>query len=121
MPRLWAEGLVQLDTMPCPAQVHSKRWSRFIDDAAKFADRWAAKAAALGWGPEDIWGCDGRKPVERLDHAGLVWLLDGKELLALTSETAVIRAKTGATQTYVRRRHDIGVSGVVLAWDLERP
>jgi hypothetical protein len=107
--------------MPCPAQVHPKRWSRFIDDAAKFADRWAAQAAALGWEPEDLWGCNGRKPVERLDQAGLVWLLDGKDLVALTSEIASIRTKTGAPLTYVRRRHDTGACEVVLAWDLERP
>jgi hypothetical protein len=61
-PRAWAEGFAQLDPARPPDDVPAKRWLRFVDDAGKFLDDgWAAKAAALGWGPLDLFGCDGTK------------------------------------------------------------
>ena len=59
------------------------------------------------------------KPIERVDQAGLVWLLHGKELIALTQETATMRTKTGATQTYHRKNNGEKAADVVLAWELE--
>jgi hypothetical protein len=41
---------------------------------------WAEKAAALGCGPLDLFGCDGERPFARIDHAGLLWLLNGTRL-----------------------------------------
>jgi hypothetical protein len=51
-PRAWAEGLARLDPAHPPSDVPPGRWVRFIDDCGMFLDGgWAAKAAALGWGP----------------------------------------------------------------------
>src|SRR5262249_18035368 len=51
-PRAWAEGFARLDLSKPPADVPPKRWLRFIDDYGRFLDGgWAARAAALGWGP----------------------------------------------------------------------
>ena len=41
LPREWAEGIARLEAMPPPANVPPRRWEQFIDDAARFADRWA--------------------------------------------------------------------------------
>jgi hypothetical protein len=92
------------------------RWRLFIDDCGRFLDRgFAARAAALGWGPHDLFGCDRDRPVARIDQAGLLWLLRGHRLVALTADTAVIETPTGARQTYRCRPSE---PGCVLAWEL---
>jgi hypothetical protein len=81
-----------------------KRWQRFVDDLGKFLDSpFCAVAAALGWGPYDLFGCDRDRPFARISQAGLLWLLNGDRLLALTENTATIATKTGAQQTYRRK------------------
>jgi hypothetical protein len=36
-----------------------RRWQSFLYDCARFLDSgWAEKAAALGWGPYDLFGSD---------------------------------------------------------------
>ena len=116
MPRKWTEGVARLCAMPAPADVPERRWLRLFDDCSRFADRWAATAAALGWGPLDLWGCDPARPFARLDKQGLLWLLDGRELVALTADNATIRTASGATLIY--RRRASGPELVVLAWEL---
>src|SRR5262249_41148743 len=77
-PRAWAEGFARLDLSKPPADVPPKRWLRFIDDYGRFLDGgWAARAAALGWGPLDLFGCDRERPFADVDHQGLLWLLNG--------------------------------------------
>jgi hypothetical protein len=73
--------------------VPAKRWLVFIDDCGRFLDGgWAEKAAALGWGPIDLFGVDRNKPFARIDHAGLLWLLNGDKLIELDCHKAVIEA-----------------------------
>jgi hypothetical protein len=55
------------------------------------------------------------RPFARIDYAGLLWLLAGDKLIALTADTATVETCTGARQTYRRRP---GEPGRVLAWDL---
>ena len=74
-----------------------------------------AVAAALGWGPHDLFGCDRDQPFARIDQAGLLWLLNGDKLIALTQNTATIERQTGARQTY-RRKPNGGDR--MLAWEL---
>jgi hypothetical protein len=72
------------------------RWLRFIDDCGRFIDDgWAAFAERLGWGPLDLFGCDRTKPCARIDRAGLLWLLNGRRLLALAADTAAIATASG--------------------------
>ena len=118
LPREWAEGVARLHIMPRPPNVPIRRWDQFIDDAARFADRWGAKAAALGWEPVDLWGCHPDQPYQRFDALGLVWLLNGNGLAALSPDAATIRTRTGALQTYRRRAVP---PGTVLAWELTQP
>ena len=94
-----------------------RRWQTFIDDVGRFLDsRFAEKAAALGWGPYELFGCDRDRPFARIDQLGLCWLLAGNRLVDLSESEAVIEIwTTGAWQTYRRK---LGEPGRVLASDL---
>src|SRR5262249_43959468 len=95
VPREWAEGAAMLDPNRPASDVAAKRWWQFVDDVGRFLDDgWAQHAAALGWGPADLFGCHPRKPIARIDRQGLLWLLYGRRLLALTADTAVIETPT---------------------------
>src|SRR5262245_12300962 len=119
VPRAWAEALARLEPSQPPADVPPKRWLRFIDDCGRFLDNgWAIRAAALNWHPLDLFGCDRERPFARLDHAGLLWLLNGRQLLALTADTAAIATPSGGSLTFYRRPVEPG--RVVLAWELKQ-
>ena len=117
-PRLWAEALARLDRANPPGDVPLHRWRLFIDDCGHFLDQgWADRAQALGWGPLDLFGCDRERPLARIDHAGLLWLLHGRKLVAITTETASIETQTtGVRQTY--RRQLVEGDRIVLAWEI---
>jgi hypothetical protein len=122
IPRAWAEGFAQLRPERPPFDVPPKRWQQFIDDIGCFLDAgWAEKAAALSWGPLDLFGCDRERPFDRIGHAGLLWLLDGDRCVELNRQTAVIERRTGTRQTF--RRRPVAFGEIVLAWELvpERP
>ena len=116
IPRAWAEGFARLDPERPPSDVPLKRWQCFIDDVGRFLDSpFCAVAAALGWGPHDLFGCDRNRPFARIDHAGLLWLLNGDKLIALTENTATIERRTGARQTYRRKPNE---PARMLVWEL---
>jgi hypothetical protein len=116
VPRDWAEGLARLDPSRPPHGVSLARWHEFIDDVGRFLDAgWARRATALGWGPNDLFRCDPRCPATRKDTAGLLWLLGGGELVALTATSAAVRLPNGAVQTYRRKPQQ---RGAALLWDL---
>lgn len=96
VPRAWAEALARLDPNRPPGDVPLKRWRRFIDDCGSFLDDgWVARAIAIGWGPQDLFGCDRERPFDRVEHAGLVWLLGGDKLADLRRDSAVIDRAMG--------------------------
>ena len=74
-----------------------------------------AVAAALGWGPLDLFGCDRDRPFAWIDQAGLLWLLNGDKLIALSENTATIERRTGAREIYCRKPTE---SDCVVAWEL---
>lgn len=118
VPREWAEGFTRLDRTKPPSEVPSQRWLRFIDDCRRFLDGgWAARAAALGWGPLHLFGCDRKRPFARLDHRGLLWEINGGRLIELHRDRAIIETASGARQSY--RRQPLEVGRVVLAWELQ--
>ena len=115
-PPAWAEALGRLDPVCPPCDIPPMRWLRLIDDCARFIDDgWAARAEALGWGPLDLFGCNRDKPFARISQAGLLWLLEGRKLLALTADTAAIATQSGGKLTFYRRQLE---TGGVLAWEL---
>jgi hypothetical protein len=116
LPRALLDGVARLDRDRPRGDVPLKRWQRFVDDAELFLDNdFSAVAAALGWGPLDLFGCDRDRPFARLDQCGLLWLLNGNELIALSENTATIKTRMGAPQTW--RRKPTG-PGQVLVWEL---
>jgi hypothetical protein len=115
-PRKWAEALARLDPARPPADVPDGRWQRFIADCGVFLDGgWAGRAAALGWVPLELFGCDRAKPFARVSRQGLLWLLNGRPLLALTGDIAAIANSTGGRLTFYRRPPE---PGQVLVWEL---
>jgi hypothetical protein len=115
-PRAWAEGFARLDRARPPDDVPQRRWLQFIDDCAAFLDGgWPVNAAALGWGPLDLFGCDRERPWARIDQAGLLWLMVGRRLVALTADSATIETASGGRLSYHRVPNE---PGRVLAWSL---
>jgi hypothetical protein len=115
-PRVWAEAAARLDPAHSPGDIPPTRWLHFINDCGRFFDDgWASRAAALGWGPLDLFGCDRNKPFARIDRAGLLWLLNGRKLLAITAESASILTASGGKLTY---HHCPDEPGRVLAWEI---
>jgi hypothetical protein len=114
----WAGGLARLDPNQPPGDVPAQRWSQFIENCKAFlGEGWAERAAALGWGPLDLFGCDRARPFARIDHQGLLWLLGDKRIVEVHRDKAIVETTTGARQTY--RRGPIDIDRVVLAWELE--
>jgi hypothetical protein len=119
VPAEWVQGLARLAETACPARFPAAKWPQVITDAAAFLERWAAQAAALGWPTWELFGCHSRAPWGRLQGMGLVLLLQGDEIAALTATEAVIRTPTGAHQTYRRKPADpLHPAERCLVWEL---
>ena len=113
-PAEWHDGVDRLSTLAAPAMVRPQRWSLLTRDARRFLRDWGAQAAALGWDTLGLFGAHPTHPVQRLDCAGLLLLLHGDELAAITADTARIRTRRGAILTYYRRPRP----GAVPLWQL---
>jgi hypothetical protein len=82
-----------------PALIDVARWKQCVQDGSKFLARWGSQAEALGWSSADLFGLHEipDKPhatynrLSRYDATGLCWLLQGKEVIALTEATATIK------------------------------
>ena len=115
-PRAWTEALARLDPANPPSDMPFHRWRRFIENSGRFLDQgWASCADALGWGAFDLFGCDCERPFARVDHMGLLWLLNGRKLVALTACTATIETRSGGRQTY--KRQPVEISSIMLPWE----
>jgi hypothetical protein len=93
-----------------PDHVPVERWQQCVEDGRRFLAKWGEQAEALGWDSRDLFGLHTppAKPhpsysrLSRYDETGLIWLLDGRDVMALTKATASIRSATGAITTYRR-------------------
>jgi hypothetical protein len=94
----------------CPDYVDIASWHAAIADGRKFISRWGAQAERLGWTADDLFGLHeppanphpSYSRLGRLDCAGLVWILNGRPVIALTHTAATIRAR--ASMLTWRRR-----------------
>ena len=85
-----------------------ERWRQTVADSESFVAQWGEQAKALEWSSRDLWGL--HQPPEnphpsysrlsRYDQTGLLWLLGGQSVTALSSETAVIRSASGSILKY---------------------
>ena len=86
-PRAWAEALARLDPNKPPGDLPPRRWLRFVDDCGRFLDGgWAVRAAAFGWGPLDLFGCD----LSGLSPVSITWDYFGCSTAAPLSSCTVI-------------------------------
>jgi hypothetical protein len=97
--------------LKAPALVDAARWRQAVEDGSRFLAKWGEQAERLGWTSADLFGLHTPpdKPhatynrLSRYDATGLCWLLEGKEVIALTADTATIRnPATGSITTYRR-------------------
>jgi hypothetical protein len=92
----------------CPAHIEPVRWRQVIEDGERFLAEWGDQAKALGWTSRDLFGLHEvpatphptYQRLSRYDCTGLVWLLQGCPVVALTEETAAIKMRTGSVTTY---------------------
>jgi hypothetical protein len=101
----------QLDSR-CPDHVQADRWEAAVEDGRRFLTQWGEQAEALGWTARDLFGLapvpdqpgPNYRRLSRYDETGLIWLLRGRPVLALTEGTAAIESPTGTVTVY--RRHN---------------
>ena len=116
----WVAGVNQLSAMPPPRSYPEHAWRQLTVDGERFLDGWAAQAHRLGWPGWELFGCCRHAPWGRIQAMGLVLLLRGRELAAVTAAEAVIRTRTGARQTYARKLRDpLHPSERCLVWELD--
>jgi len=119
-PTEWIEGVALLRDAPAPRGYPQHAWQQLIRDAERFLDGWGAQAAAFRWRDWELFGCHRRAPWGRIQGMGLVLLLRGHEIAALTATEAVIRTPTGAHQAYRRKPADpLHPAERCLVWELQ--
>jgi hypothetical protein len=106
-----------------PTMVPIGRWQQAVEDGKRFLSRWGEQAEALGWSSADLFGLREipTKPhpsysrLSRYDCTGLIWLLEGRQVVALTETAATIRnPKSGNVTTY--RRFNKPAPGPAIPW-----
>ena len=102
VPEAWTQGVADLLAMACPASCPAERWKVLREDAYTFLRDHAARAHEVGWTVLDLFGVHPVKPWVRFDHMGLVPLLNGARVTALSDIEAVIEKPSGARLTFRR-------------------
>ncbi len=117
VPETWTQGVADLLAMTCPASCPDAKWQALREDAYHFLRDHAARAHGLGWTEYDLFGVHPVKPWVRFDCMGLVPLLNGAKVTALSDIEAVIEKPSGARVTF--RRRGQASAEICLIWELE--
>ena len=96
----------------CPDYIDPADWEWALADGRAFLSAWAKQAEALGWTAADLFGLAPvpQRPVTnyrrlaRYDLTGLIWLLKGRPVVALTYDGAAIQQPTGTVLHYRKHR-----------------
>ena len=102
-PQDWRDGLATIDPNRPPAGVPVPWWRGVMRDAELFLSTWGHRADDLGWTTLDLFGAHRRAPGARFSCMGLVLLIGGGRVMALTAASAVIEQQSGAHLTYTRQ------------------
>lgn len=94
----------------CPSYVDPGDWRQAIADGRRFLIEWAEQVSLFGWTAEELFGL--HEPPERPfreyrrlrrhDCTGLVWILHGRPVTALTANAATIATHSGGRLTFYR-------------------
>jgi hypothetical protein len=95
----------------CPPLVTDDRWRQAVEDGQQFLAAWGAQAEAFSWTARELFGLHpvpehpkaNYRRLSRYDETGLIWLLRGRPVVALTATEAVMRCPSGATLMYRRQ------------------
>ena len=96
----------------CPDLIQEADWRLAVEDGRRFLSQWGEQAGVLGWTAKDLFGLEpvpdrphpSYRRLSRYDMTGLVWLLRGRPVVALTANTAAIQSSTAAVLVY--RKHN---------------
>ncbi len=119
VPEEWVQGVADLMVMPPHPAWKDGDWHILQEDALRFLQKWPGQARRLGWEALDLFGVHPTAPTARFDCMGLVPLLKGRPMLALTDDSAAIKAASSGTLTF-RRRAAPPVEWC-LVWELAAP
>lgn len=101
LPPEWRAGLARLKGAS-PPHDNAAASGQLVADALGIADNWAAQAAALGWSAVDLFGVE-PNGARRLDRDGLAASLEGRKVVAVTSDAATIATPSGGLLRHYRR------------------
>jgi hypothetical protein len=119
-PRGWIDGVARLADMLTPARFPAARWTKVVADATRFLETWAANAHRLGWQDWELFRCHRQAPWHRIQGLGLVLLLQGNTIVALTATEAAVRTRSSAAQTFRRKLADpLHPAERCLIWELD--
>ncbi len=116
VPEEWVQGVADLLVMARPASCSNVKWQVLREDAYRFLRDHAARAHGLGWTALDLFGVHPEKPQARFDCMGLVPLLNGAKVTALSDLEAVIEKPSGARLTF--RPRTMAPDEACLIWEL---
>ena len=103
VPEEWAVGFAKLCVMTKPAGYNERRWEQLVNDGGLFLDHFGGQAAALGWRAVDVFGVHPNVPATATHCMGLVPLINGGQVVAITADSARLQTPLGAIQTFQRR------------------
>jgi hypothetical protein len=91
-----------------PAYTPEDRWRQCVEDGRAFLQQWGESAPRLGWTSADLFSLallpDTPHPsyrrLSRYDQTGLIWLLEGRPVVALTEAIASIRNPSGSITVF---------------------
>jgi hypothetical protein len=102
------EGALATLERRCPEHIDPVHWRQAVADGRRFLEIWGKQAEAFGWTADELFGL--HQPPEnphpsysrlsRYDETGLIWLLRGNSVVALTADTAAIQYASGSVTNY---------------------
>jgi hypothetical protein len=109
-----------------PALVPIDRWRQCIEDGRRFLATWERQAGAFGWDSADLFGLapvpeqphPSYRRLSRYDQSGLIWLLEGRDVIALTEATATIRSPARGSLTTYRRFNKPALGRWAIHWTI---
>jgi hypothetical protein len=91
-----------------------ERWQTLIADAENFLISWGERALQFGWADLDLFGGHPKAQAFRFDVMGLIPIIGGGQVVALTERSAAIPTPGGSGLVYTR----CGALGGVCLWEL---